>query len=702
MQILNLGILAHVDAGKTSLTERLLFDNGSISQLGSVDAGSTQTDSDELERLRGITIRSAVASFAAGDLQVNLVDTPGHPDFIAEVERALAVLDAAILVLSAVEGVQSQTRVLMKSLTRLRLPTLLFVNKIDRRVARQDDLLADIRRRLSPCVVAVNEVRDAGTPAAAAVPAALGQPDARRAAAEMLAEHDDGLLARLVDGGLPSRGEIEALLAGQTAAGTAHPLLFGSAVTAAGAAELVEAIRTFLVPADAAAPAASAGPGPRAELAAARGTVFAIERGDGGEKVAYLRLFSGELRERQRVTVFRREPGGGSTEFGGQITGLDIERPEHARNGRTGRRGPRIAPPVLTAGNIARVRGLPGVRVGDRLGEPGGSGGSGDGLAGQPQFPPPSLETIVVPERPGDAARLHAALLSLADEDPLIRARATGGAGTAVLLYGMVQQEVIAERLRRDFGVAAVFEPARPVYFERPAGTGEASEQIDRHGPNEFLATVGLRVEPASPGSGVSFTRQVELGSLPRAFHRAIEDTVMATLEQGLYGWAVTDCAVSLIQSGFSSPVSVAADFRGRTPLVLMRALLAAGTQVCEPCHEFEVEIPGAALTGVLGQLAGLGAEIAGSAEAGDSWLVSGQLPARLVPEFTRALPGLSGGEGSWWSRPAGDRPVRGPAPVRERSDDNPLSRADYLRLRASPVPGLPPPAPAPVRRPGR
>ena len=704
MQILNLGILAHVDAGKTSLTERLLFDNGSISQLGSVDAGSTQTDSGELERLRGITIRSAVASFAVGDLQVNLVDTPGHPDFIAEVERALAVLDAAILVLSAVEGVQSQTRVLMKSLTRLRLPTLLFVNKIDRRGARQDDLLADIRRRLSPSVVAVNAVRDAGTPAASTVPAALGRPDARRAAAEMLAEHDDRLLARLVDGGLPSRGEIEALLAGQTAAGTAHPLLFGSAMTGAGAAQLVEAIRTFLLPAPAGAASADAD---------------ADAEGGGGSRHRVRHRARRRGREdRLSATVLRRAARAAARDGLPARAGRRqhaVRRPDHRpghrasrangagwRGGRgrrpgwperTVRRPARIrtAAPVLTAGNIARVRGLPAVRVGDRLGEAPRQdpGDSGDGLAGQPHFPPPSLETIVAPERPGDAARLHAALLSLADEDPLIRARATGGAGTAVLLYGLVQQEVIAERLRRDFGVAAVFEPARPVYFERPAGTGEASEQIDRHGPNEFLATVGLRVERASPGSGVSFTRHVELGSLPRAFHRAIEDTVMATLEQGLYGWAVTDCAVTLIQSGYSSPASVAADFRGRTPLVLMRALLAAGTQVCEPCHEFEVEIPGDALTGVLGHLAGLGAEIARSAEAGDSWLVSGQLPARLVPEFTRALPGLSSGEGSWWSRPAGDRPVRGPVPVRERGDDNPLSRADYLRLRASPAPGL-------------
>src|SRR5689334_4179135 len=145
MRTLNLGILAHVDAGKTSLTERLLHSAGVIDAVGSVDDGSTQTDSLALERQRGITIKSAVVSFAIGDLTVNLIDTPGHPDFIAEVERALDVLDGAVLVISAVEGVQAQTRVIMRTLQRLRIPTLIFVNKLDRAGARYDVVLEQIR-----------------------------------------------------------------------------------------------------------------------------------------------------------------------------------------------------------------------------------------------------------------------------------------------------------------------------------------------------------------------------------------------------------------------------------------------------------------------------------------------------------------------------------------------------------------------------
>src|SRR3954464_5470495 len=166
MRTLNLGILAHVDAGKTTLTERLLYSAGAIDEIGSVDAGTTQTDSLALERERGITIRSAVAAFAIGDVDVNLIDTPGHPDFIAEVERVLSVLDGAVLVVSAVEGVQPQTPLLMRALQRLGVPTLIFVNKIDRRGADTDRVVAQIAARLTPAVVALGAARNPGTRAA--------------------------------------------------------------------------------------------------------------------------------------------------------------------------------------------------------------------------------------------------------------------------------------------------------------------------------------------------------------------------------------------------------------------------------------------------------------------------------------------------------------------------------------------------------
>lgn len=629
---LNIGILAHVDAGKTSLTERLLFDAGAIDRLGSVDAGDTRTDDGAIERQRGITIRSAVAAFTVGDTQINLIDTPGHSDFVAEVERALAVLDGAVLLLSAVEGVQAQTRVLMRTLRRLRLPTLVFVNKIDRAGARSDALLADIRRRLTPHIVPLTDVDAVGTPAARIRPRPLS------ATAEAIAEVDPDILAAVVDGPAPTPDELAEALAARTADGSLHPLLFGSALGGQGVPELVDAL-TRLLPR----------PAPTAAAAPPRGTVFAVRPAPDGGRTAYLRLYEGEVTERQRLAFLRREADGRTTEVSGRVTRLDV----------IGRQGP------LTAGNIAALTGLGAVRVGDRLGE----------LTDRaPQFAPPTLETLVRARHPEQSARLRSALLTLADQDPLTHARPAPDGSTALLLYGEVQKEVLAATLAQDFGIEAEFEPSRVRFLERPAGTGEAYEEYPWLDRTRCFATVGLRVEPGPLGSGTVFTYETELGALPRAFHQAIEDTVHASLLTGPREWPVTDCRVVLVRTGFIGPLSTAADFRALTPVVLRRALERAGTRVYEPYHAFELEIPSTALAPVTGLLASLGAEFGpttgggsaergstggGSAGGGATWQLTGALAARRVREAELRLPGLTHGEGVWWSRPSGDRALR-------------------------------------------
>jgi ribosomal protection tetracycline resistance protein len=244
---LNLGILAHVDAGKTTLTERLLFDSGVIGQLGAVDAGTTQTDSLPLERQRGITIRSAVASFPIGDVTVNLIDTPGHPDFIAEVDRVLTVLDGVVLVISAVESVQAQTRILMRSLQRLGIPALLFVNKIDRSGADPGKVLQDIARRLKITPFAIGGVTSAGTRGAAVTSQGADDAEFTAGLAELLAGNNEKLLAAYVDSeaGIPYR-QLSTELAQQTRRGLVYPVFFGSAITGAGIAPLTAGITSLL------------------------------------------------------------------------------------------------------------------------------------------------------------------------------------------------------------------------------------------------------------------------------------------------------------------------------------------------------------------------------------------------------------------------------------------------------------------------
>src|SRR6186997_650208 len=252
MRTLNLGILAHVDAGKTTLTERLLFTAGAIDHVGSVDAGTTQTDSLDLERERGITIRSAVASFFVGDLAVNLVDTPGHPDFIAEVERVLGVLDGAVLVVSAVEGVQPQTPLLFRALQRLQVPTLIFVNKIDRAGADPQRVMAEMQRRLSPAVVEANG----------------------DGLLEALAENNEELLTSFVDDTSLPPETLRDELGRQTRECEVFPAFIGSAGRGIGVDELLSGVQDLL----------ACGRGDEDADAPASGRVFKIERTTSGER----------------------------------------------------------------------------------------------------------------------------------------------------------------------------------------------------------------------------------------------------------------------------------------------------------------------------------------------------------------------------------------------------------------------------------
>lgn len=659
---LNLGILAHVDAGKTTLTERLLYEAGAIDEVGSVDAGTTQTDSLALERQRGITIKSAVASFALGDLHVNLIDTPGHPDFIAEVDRILSVLDGAVLVLSAVEGVQPQTRILMRALQRLRIPTLMFVNKIDRPGAGDERVVQAISERLTTAVIPMGTARALGTRAASFTLSSFEDRAFRARLAEPLAERDERIMAAYVEdeAAVQSRLLREALAA-QTKRALVHPIFFGSAVTGAGVEQLTTGIIDLL-------PASAGDPG-----GPISGTVFKIERGASGGKVAYVRMFSGTIRTRDRLCF-----GSGLED---KVTDVAVFE-----------RGPAVQRPSVSAGAVARLRGLDEIQIGDRIGEL--------GAEETHQFPPPTLESVVVARNPDDRARLRVALAQLAEQDPLIDVRQDDiRREISVSLYGEVQKEVIGATLETEYGIGVEFRETTTVHVERPVRTGEALEVLHaktktnvtgKSSPtssNPFLATAGLRVDPAPSGSGIEFRLDVGVRLVPiyiyktgEAFIDLMSQYVNETLREGLLGWQVTDCIVTMTDCGYRAPGTTAGDFRKLTPLVVMQALECAGTVVCEPVVRARLEIPAVSIGAVTAALSRCGVAVESQSVRGSLCVVETALPAASAHDLQRRLPGLTSGEGVLESSFIGYQPVNGDPPIRRRTMANPLDRDEYMR----------------------
>jgi ribosomal protection tetracycline resistance protein len=611
--LLNLGILAHVDAGKTTLTERLLYAAGATDAPGSVDAGTTRTDYLELERQRGITIRAAVVSFTVGDVTVNLVDTPGHPDFIAEVERSLGVLDGVVLVVSAVEGVQPQTRILWRALERLRLPTVFFVNKVDRAGADPERVLGEIRERL--------------TPAAAFLDDRL---------LEALAERDEELLGDFVDGRPVPEARMREALVAQTRAALVHPVFVGSALTGKGVEPLLAEITELLPPASG---------DPDWPLSA---SVFKIERGRSGERIAYARVFEGTLRVRER--------------FGDQkLTALSV----FEDGGESGREEAR-------AGEIAKLWGLREIQVGDVLGEP-------PPRRAEVGFAPPTLEAVIRARDLEDEHALSVALAQLAEQDPLIDVRQDDGV-LAVSLYGQVQQEVLESTLADEHGLAVEFSETLTIHVERPAGSGEAIEILNK-GANPFSATVGLRIEPGPEDSGVEFRLEVANRWLPlyvfssrELFAESMSRYVRTTLREGLHGWRVTDCVVTMTACEYASAdgppskrgsLSMPRDYEGLTAIVLRQALKEAGTVVCEPILHARIELPVDALGPLLRTLAHLAASSEPPAVRGALATVEAIVPAAREQELRRQLPGITSGEGVVETSFAGYRQVSGPPPRR-------------------------------------
>jgi ribosomal protection tetracycline resistance protein len=346
----------------------------------------------------------------------------------------------------------------------------------------------------------------------------------------------------------------------------------------------------------------------------------------------------------------------------------------------------------VTAGEIAKLWGIGEARIGDSI-------GLSRAKSESQHFAPPTVETVVVPSRSADKGELRLALDQLAEQDPLINVRQDDSRQELfVSLYGEVQKEVIEATLANDYDIGVEFRETTTICIERPSGTGQAVEVLyartktnvtgncSPYSSNPFPATVGLRVDPAPIGSGIEFRLDVDVRLVPLYIYKTVDtfvdhmgQYVRETLQEGICGWEVTDCIVTMIDSGYRAPGTKAGDFRKVTPLVLMSALKEAGTTVCEPVHRYHLEVPQDTLGATLPALARLDAVPETPAIRGSSCVLEGEIRAARVHELQQQLSALTRGEGvpEWMFE--GYRPVRGDPPTRPRSDHNPLNRKEYL-----------------------
>lgn len=593
MKIINIGILAHVDAGKTTLTESLLYTSGAILELGSVDKGTTRTDTMFLERQRGITIQAAVTSFNWNDYKINIVDTPGHTDFITEVYRSLSVLDGAILVISAKDGVQAQTRILFHALQKMNIPTIIFINKIDQYGINLNNIYQNIKEKLSNDIIVMQNVTL--TPEIS-IKNIIDLDDW-----DPVISKNDKLLEKYIAGEKLTIQELTYEEYRCVKKGSLFPIYHGSARNNIGTQQLIEAISNLFCPEmnenD-------------SELC---GRVFKIEYTDHKQRLVYLRLYSGTLHLRDTIILPEKK----------KVKLTEIYIPSN---------GEMIQTKTVCSGDIFIIPNNT-LRLNDIIGN--------EKILPCNVWndkPVPMLRTRIEPIKIEEREKLLDALTEIADTDPLLRYCVDTITHEIVISFlGTVQLEVICSLLIEKYHINIRIEDPTVIYLEKPLQKADYTIHIEVP-PNPFWASIGLSITPLPIGSGIQYESKVSLGYLNQSFQNAVREGINYGLEQGLYGWEVTDCKICFEYGVYYSPVSTPSDFRFLAPIVLEQALKKAGTQLLEPYLSFILFTPQGYLSRAYNDAQKHCAIIETSQSKNDEIIFTGHIPVRCINEYRNTL----------------------------------------------------------------
>jgi len=659
----NIGIIAHIDAGKTTTTERVLFYTGRTHRLGSVDEGTTVTDWMDQERERGITIVSAAVTAAWRDYVINIIDTPGHIDFTAEVQRCLRVLDGGVVVFDAVQGVEPQSETVWRQADRYGVPRICFVNKMDRVGASYDRTIDMVRQRLGANAIPIQMpvgvesdfmgvidllaeramiwTDDVGAaPEEVEIPADLKREASERRArmVEQICETDDDLTHQYLEGKTPATDELRRALRAATIAGKATPVLCGSSLRNKGVQPLLDGVIDYLPsPADV-PPVIGTKPGepetqltrPAEDTAPLSALVFKIVSDPYVGRLAYFRVYSGKITQGSMVynsTKSKRERVG-------RLIRMYADRREDITE--------------VVAGDIAAVLGMKETFTGDTLSD-----------AANPirletiSFPEPVVFLAIEPKSTVDQDRMGEALRKLAEEDPTFRVSGDENTGQTVISgMGELHLEVLVDRMLREFKVQAKIGRPRVAYREsisRPVPKSEY-RYIKQTGGHGQYGHVVLRLEPGAPSSGVVFENKVVGGKIPKEFIPAVEKGVREAAEGGvLAGYPVTDVAVYLTDGSSHDVDSSEMAFKMAGSLGFKQAVHQGGPVLLEPIMRIETVVPVDFVGDVTGDMAARRAEVTGiELRPGNAQAILAMVPLAEMFGYATDLRSMTQGRGAF------------------------------------------------------
>lgn len=589
----NIGLLAHVDSGKTTLTEQMLYMSGSVKKIGRVDEGNAHTDFMEIERRRGISVRAASAYLSWKGQPVNIIDTPGHSDFSSEVQRSIRAMDAAVLVVSAVEGVQPQTEVFWEALCSSGIPVIFFINKKDREGA-------DLKRVLK-------EIEDSF--GVALIPSFSGE---KRVIAEILCGINDDLLEKYVEKGPGAISEEELFESylSSFSQRNVFPFVAGAALIGEGVEELLDLIELLACK--------KKKVDTECGLSA---VIFKMKHDPQMGRVAYARLFSGSMKNRDLIY---------NASNNSYDKAVQIKKVTGAKEIDTGE---------ASAGEIAAIYGLSSSRNGDVL-------GSCSQIRDEINITCPSMRVRVVPRSEKDYSVLLDAVNQISAEDPLINVIWEQSTGELILsVTGRLQIEVIEALLKERTSVDAVIGTPQVIYKERPSRKGTG--YVDYTMPKPCWAILRFEIEPLETGSGVVFESRVRNEKIFTKYQLQVEQTIPEALRQGPKGWEVTDIKITLVDGEHHVSHTHPMDFILATPIGIMDALKNTGTDLMEPMNRFKITYPEEMSGRVIGEIIGMRGTFDSPLIKKGTALMEGRYPVSEGIDFPARFSSVTGGRGT-------------------------------------------------------